>query len=37
MSNENAKDKIEACKNDYNELTYLTLVEFARKQDVLAV
>lgn len=43
MSNKNAKDKIEACKNDYNEfrphsaLTYLTPVEFARKQDVLAV
>ena len=43
MSNENAKDKVEACKNDYNEfrphsaLTYLTPVEFARKQDVLPV
>jgi len=40
MSNENAKDKVEACKNDYNEfrphsaLTYLTPVEFARKHDV---
>ena len=43
ISNEDAKDKIEVGKNDYNEfrphsaLTFLTPVEFARKQYVLAV
>jgi transposase InsO family protein len=42
-SNEDVKDKIEVGKNDYNEfcphsaLTFLTPVEFTRKQYVLAV
>ena len=43
MSLEDAREKIERCKNDYNEfrphsaLTYLTPAEYARKTGISAI